>query len=52
MAIATSNFMYEFYNSGFSPEYSVSVLKDIIVVVRNYVSETRKSEAKLAENYI
>ena len=30
VAIATSNFMYEFYNSGFSPEFSVSVFKDII----------------------
>ena len=42
VAIATSNFMNEFYNGGFLPEFSVSMLKEIIVLVRGYVSETRK----------
>ena len=42
VATATSNFMYEFYNGGFAPEFSISMLKEIIVLVRDYVSETRK----------
>ena len=42
VAIATSNLMNEFYNGGFSPEFSVSVFKEIIALVRDYVSETRK----------
>ena len=53
MATATSNFMKEFFNGGFAPEFSVSLLKDTIALVRDYyVSETRKWEAKLAEKYI
>ena len=42
VAIATSNFMNEFYNCEFLSEFSVSVFKEIIAVVRDYVSETRK----------
>ena len=42
VAIATSNFMNEFYNGGFAPEFCVSVLKETIALVRDYVSETRK----------
>ena len=42
VSIATSNFMNEFYNGGFSPEFSVSMLKEIIALVQDYVSETRK----------
>ena len=42
VAIATSNFMNEFYNGGFTPEFSVSMLKETIALVRDYVSETRK----------
>ena len=42
VVIATSNFMNEFYNGRFSPEFSVSMLKEIIAVVR----ETRKQEAE------
>ena len=34
--------MKEFYNDGFAPEFSVSVLKETIALVRDYVSETRK----------
>ena len=42
VATATSNFMNEFYNGGFAPEFSVSMLKETIALVRDYVSETRK----------
>ena len=42
VAIATSNFMNEFYNGGFTPEFSVSMLKETIALVRDHVSETRK----------
>ena len=42
VAIATSNFMKQFYNGGFAPEFSVSVLKKTIALVQDYVSETRK----------
>ena len=42
VAIATSNFANEFYNGGFLPEFSVSMLKEIIAVVRDYVSDKRK----------
>ena len=44
--------MNEFYNGGFSSELSVSVWKEIMALVQDYVSETRKQEAKLAEKYI
>ena len=47
-----SNFMNEFYNGGFSPEFSVSMLKKTIALVRDCVSETGKYAAKLAEKYI
>ena len=33
VAIATTNFINEFYNGGFSPEFSVSMLKEIIALV-------------------
>ena len=33
VAIATSNFMNEVYNGGFSPVFSVSMLKEIITLV-------------------
>ena len=44
--------MKEFYNGGVAPEFSVLMLKETIALVRDYVSETRKWEAKLAEKYI
>ena len=50
VAIGTSNFLSELYNGGFAQEFSVAMLKEIIVLVRDYVSETRKSEEKPAEN--
>ena len=34
--------MNEFYNGGFAQEFSVSILKETIALVRDYVSETRK----------
>ena len=37
-----SNIMNEFFNDIFLPEFSVSLLKEIIALVRDYVSETRK----------
>ena len=42
VAIATLNFMNEFYNGGFAPDISVSMLKQTIALVREYVSKTRK----------
>ena len=41
VAVATSNFMNEFYNGGFSSEFSVSMLKEVIVLVRDYVQIDR-----------
>ena len=35
-----SNFMNEVYNGGLAPEFSVSMLKETIALVRDYVSET------------
>ena len=46
VVIATSNFMNEVYNGGFVPHYSVSMLKEIIALVRDYVSEIRKLKSK------
>ena len=37
--------MNKVYNGGFAPEYSVSILKEIIALVRDYVSGTRKYKA-------
>ena len=42
VAITASNFMNEVCNGGFSPELNVSMLKEIIALVRHYVYETRK----------
>ena len=52
MAIATSNFMNDVYNGGFLPEFNVSMLKETIALVWDYVSETRTWKGKLAEEYI
>ena len=52
LAIARSNFTNEFYNGGFGPEFSVSVLKETFALVRDCVSQTRKEKANLAEKYI
>ena len=41
VTIETSNFMNKVYNGGFAPEFSVSMLKETIVLVQNYASETR-----------
>ena len=40
--MATSKIMKEFYNGGFPPEFSVSILKEIIAQVRDYVSARRE----------
>ena len=50
--IATSNFINEVYNGGFSPDCSVSMLKEIITLVWEYVHETWKIKAKLEEKYM
>ena len=42
VAIATSNFMNEVYNGGFAPEFSVSMLKETIALIWDYVSEKKK----------
>ena len=49
VAIATSNFMKEVYNGWFLPELSVTMLKETIAIVWEYVYETMKWKAKLAE---
>ena len=33
VAISTSNFMNKVYNGGFSPEFTISMLKEIIALV-------------------
>ena len=38
----SSKFMKKVYNGGFAPEFSVSMSKETIVLVRDYVSETRE----------
>ena len=42
LAIVMSDFMSKVYNSGFTPKFSVSMLKEIIVLVSDYVYETWK----------
>ena len=44
--------MNEVYNGGFTPEFSVSMRKETTSLVWDYVYETRKQKAKLAEKYI
>ena len=39
-------------NGGFVPEWSVSMLKETIMLVWDYVYETRKDKAKLGEKYM
>ena len=52
MAIATSNFMNEFYNGVFASEFSVSMLKETIALVWDYVFERGEWKARLVEKYI
>ena len=42
VAMARSNFMNQFYDGGFTPEIKVSMLKETVALVRDYVSELRK----------
>ena len=42
VAIATSDFMNEVYNGKFVPEFSVSMLKETISLVRDYAYKTGK----------
>ena len=51
VAIAMSNFLNKVYNGGFSPEFSVSLLKEIIALVGDYVYETR-GEKSISETQI
>ena len=44
--------MNKFYNGGFAPGISVSMLKESIALVQDYVSKTRKSIAKPVERHI
>ena len=39
---ATSNFINKVYNGGFVPEFSVSMSKEIIALIWDYIYETRK----------
>ena len=50
--MATSNFMNEIYNGGFAPEFSISMLKEIITLVRENVYENSKQKAKLEKKYM
>ena len=51
VAIATSSFMNAVCSVGFLPEFSVSVLRQIIALNWDYVYETRKWKVTLAEKY-
>ena len=42
--------MNKVYNGGFAPEFSVSMLKETIVLVQNYASETRTYKPKIESN--
>ena len=42
VAMTRSNFMNQFYDGGFTPEIKVSMLKETVTLVRDYVSELRK----------
>ena len=42
VAIAKSNFINEVYNGRFTPEFSVSIVREIIALVSDFVYETRK----------
>ena len=42
VAIAMSDITNKVYNGGFAPEFSVSMLKETIALIRDYVYETRK----------
>ena len=46
LAIATSNSINKFYNSGFRPEFSISMSKETIALVRDYVSKKRGQKSK------
>ena len=39
VAIAMTNVMNEVYNGGFAPEFSLSMLKETIAIVRDYANE-------------
>ena len=43
--------MNKVYNGGLTPEFNVSMLKEIIALVEDPVIETKKQKAKLAEKY-
>ena len=48
MAKATSDLMNKVYNRGFAPEFSISMPKKTIALVRDYPHEAGKQKAKLA----
>ena len=50
MAVATSNVMNKFYKGGYAPKLSVSMLKETIALLGDYVSET--STSRTSRNYI
>ena len=52
VATATSSFTNEIYNGGFAPEFSISMLKEIITLVRENVYENSKQKAKLEKKYM
>ena len=47
VTIAMSNFMNNFYNGGFSPEFSVSMLKEIVVLVRFEILCLKRGNKKI-----
>ena len=42
VAVGKSNFINEVCNGRFAPEFRVSMLKETIALVRDYLSKTRK----------
>ena len=44
-----SNSMNKVYNDESTPDFSVSMLKETISLLRDYIHETRKEKTKLAK---
>ena len=52
VVLTTSHFLNEFFHGKFAPGFCVSILKETIARVWDYLSETRKKKRKLPEKYI
>lgn len=52
VAIAMSSFINEGYDEGFALEFNVSMLLEIMALVRSYIPGTMKYKAKLEGKYM